>query len=1005
MFRFKAAVYMSLLLFTVVMTGTVGAVPNPTQDSTYPNVFYGSIPAQSHLPADVGLNAPVLAFIHGVSGTAMSWWVNNNMYQKAYDGGFRTVFISLNPDNTPNQESIASNAAMLQTLLPHIATHYGVQEMYVIGHSKGGVDIQGAMLDPGIADLVRAVFTISSPHQGTELADWAYDNPVISEPLNLLNPAVKDLQTENMAAFRSKVDPILNNYGIPFYTISGTVYEGHPITEITGKILKALVPGVIKSKSNDGFVTVSRTWLPDTYASELDAIPFNHFHTDSGGTTFQQIQGRIRGLEFAFKEFDRVASAGFSDFGGDSHNSWIWSAKWFNGALYVGTGREIECTSLLVSDVNTGTSWYTLKVLGGSCPDINTYLNSLQAEIWRYTPSDGEWRRVYKSPNLSISNTDPQGNLISYNTARDIGYRGMAVFEEENGETALYIGGVTSGAVFDPYPFGQDGFPPPRLLRTTDGINFSEVPQDPNTFLGEIGNTLIDEKTKFRSFRSLRVYNGTLFATLSDFIGSGVIIASANPSAGNDAWQQVSPPREEFPVWIMEVFNDYLYVATGLTEQQDPTNPGYGVYKTKASGEIPYTFIPVVENGGYQSQEAFRSPNGLSIAEFNGQLYMGTNRPTELIRINPDDTWDLVVGEPRDTPDGHKSPISGFGNGFCNGFNGHFWRMASDDDYLYLGTWDWSTMFMGTAPLFLLNRAFTEQYGFDLYRSADGIHWDMMSLSGMTTPDSTGVRSLEPTPYGMMLGTAGGNRLGASVFQNIGGEGGAFPAPEKLKAATISEVGQATQLTWDSVPGASRYFLYRTTLIALEELFKQSDANVELVDKNGDVVNATLDDIVAGKYDYLCDGIVGDTTACAALQQLQTMPVSEEAVTVATHPFLFPVGYQLIAVTENTTYSESAPTDLQSIYFVRAENSVGDLSVPSNIVAAPSKANPSDVIAKGDLDGDGDIDIDDINVIKTLANQPASANPDADIDGDGIITVMDARMLMMDCTLPRCARP
>jgi pimeloyl-ACP methyl ester carboxylesterase len=59
----------------------------------------------------------------------------------------------------------------------------------------------------------------------------------------------------------------------------------------------------------------------------------------------------------------------------------------------------------------------------------------------------------------------------------------------------------------------------------------------------------------------------------------------------------------------------------------------------------------------------------------------------------------------------------------------------------------------------------------------------------------------------------------------------------------------------------------------------------------------------------------------------------------------------------------------------------------------------------GDLDGDGDIDIDDINIIKTYRNQPASANPAADIDGDGTITVMDARMLMMDCTLPRCARP
>lgn len=926
-----------------IVHAEISATP-PEPDPEYPNIFYGDIPSSPQLPSDVGQNAPVLVFVHGISGTAMTWWKNNNMYETACKSQYRTAFVSLSRDNTPNHASIATNAAILQDLLPHIAAHFDVEKMYLIGHSKGGVDIQAAMLDAATANLVRAVFTISSPNQGTELADWAFENPDKSGPLNLLNAAVESLKTENMAVFRSQADPILNGYGIPFYTISGTTCKGHPITEITGEILKALVPGILKDKSNDGLVTVERTRLPDTYASVLDAVPFNHFYTDSGGVVFQQIHGRIQGLEFAIQEFDQIASGGLADFGGDSHNSWIWSAKWYKGALYVGTGREVECTSLLISDLNTGTSLYPLQVLNGDCPDISTYTESLGAEIWRYTPENGNWMRVYKSPDTIPVAFDEQDNPTRY-TARDIGFRGMAVFTESNGEEALYAGGATSGAVFDPYPFDPAGFPPPRLLRTTNGTDWSPVPQEPNTFLGEIGNVLVDPKTKFRSFRSVRAYKGKLFATLTDFIGSGVIIASENPAAGNDAWQQISPPRPEFPVWIIEVFNNYLYAATGLTEQQDPTNPGYGVYKTDAEGEPPYTFIPVVENGGSQDKEPFRSPNGLSFAEFKGQLYMGTNRPTELIRINPDDTWDLVVGEPRATPTGHKAPISGFGNGFSNGFNGHFWRMASDDMYLYLGTWDWSKIFLNSSILYAVNRAFSDQYGFDLYRTDDGVHWTAISQTGMGVPAAAGVRSLESTPIGMIVGTAGSGWHGAAVFQHTGSvEDGSPPAPERLKAASKLEVGQATELTWQAVPGASRYFVYRSTLVALDDIFSRSGARLGLPGFDGSTVAATLDDIKSGKFDYLCAGEVGKTSACAALQQLRNLlpemqTAEAQAETGTLHPFVFPVGYQLIAVTEETTFSESAPSDLQSIYFIRAEDGYGKLSTPSNIVAAPSKAD------------------------------------------------------------------
>ena len=998
--RTRLLTFSILFLSALALIGRAGAqpqpIPVPQQDSVHGNIWYGAIPSFYDLPPDVGESAPVLVFIHGLNGTARYWFDGNDMYETAYRHGYRTAFISLNADNTPNSESILDNGEVLKDLLPRVREHFNANKMYLIGHSKGGVDIQAAMLDPDTAALVKAVFTISSPNQGTELADWAFENPDWAEPLNLRTPGVESLKTDNMAVFRALADPILKSYGIPFYYFSGTVFTGHPITLLTGAILRSLVPGPYRDNMNDGFVTVERSRLSDEYAADLGVVPFNHFFTDSGSVSFSKILGRIQGMEISGKEFRKIASSGFVEYGGDIHNSWSWSAKWFKGKLYVGTGREINCLSLLTSDVNTGTSFYGRAVLSGQCPDPHPPSQSLGAEIWRYTPETEEWERVFKSPNSIPVGFDNSGNPTVF-TAREVGFRSMEVFMEPDGTEALYVGGVTSGSVFDPVPFRPEGFPPPRLLRTEDGINWDPVPQDGGTFLGEIGRTTIDSETRFRSFRALKAYKGKLFANLSDLIGSGVIIASENPSQGNDAWQQVSPERSEFPVWDLSVYNNSLYVTTGKTVQQDPSLPGYAVYRTDAEGEPPYTFIPIITDGGFQPDPKLRAPNGLSFAEFKGQLYVGTNRPTELIRINPDDSWDLVVGEPRDTPQGYKAPISGFGNGFGSVFNGHFWRMASHDGYLYLGTWDWSALIQDQPLFHPFDLYFTPQYGFDLFRSDDGIHWTAVTRTGMGVPYNIGVRTLESTPAGLFLGTAGERRHGTEVYQSNGPDcDGPLPAPRRLRAARESEVGDTVLLEWEAVPGAARYRIYRSLLMSLRK--PVSETTFEVPDPSGEIISVTIEDIEAGKLDYLCAETVGDTTLCGAIQELKKVAsygdVNSEASAV-----VFPLGYQLVHVGTETSFSEQAPMGGRGIYSVRAEDGYGSLSEPSNIVSAPSKA----VRIPGDFDGDYDIDRDDINILLSYRNMPASSFPEGDIDGDGKITVLDARKLMLRCTRPRCA--
>lgn len=984
--RLRLALLLLFAALGAVPRAQAPAPPAPAPDpGAEPNIFYGAAAPGSNP------KAAVLVFVHGLRGTASDWWELSDMYALAYSNGFRTAFVSMSLDNSRNDAGIEANAAVLRNALPRIAQRFGVEKMYLVGHSKGGVDIQAALLTPSVARLAKAVFTISTPNYGTELANWAFEHPDIAGPppgLDLLSEGVASMRTDAMLAFRAIADPVLRASGIPFYTLAGNTFLDSAGTAITGTILRGLTPNQNNDSFNDGFVPVGRTRLPGTYAADLGTVSANHFRTNGGSVSFPKLRSIIMGLELTFAEFERIAVDGISEWGGDAHNTWAWSMKWFKGALYVGTARENLCTSLLTSDVRTGTKVYPLSVLSTQCPDVPTLLSSLGAEIWRYTPDNGQWFRVFKSPDSIPTGFDGNGNAIGF-TARDIGFRGMEVHVEPDGTEALYVGSVTSGSLLERSPFQPNGYPGPRLLRTVDGLQWGQVPMAPGTFLYEIGNALVDPVTKYRSFRSLVSYNGKLFASVADFIGVGVVVASANPAAGNNEWHYASPVnRLELPVWSLIEFNGFLYATTGLTRDQDPSLPGYGVYKTDATGPAPYTWTPVVTGGGEQGNPAYRSPNGLSMAVFKNQLYVGTNRPTELLRINPDDTWEIVAGEPRMTSSGFKAPISGLGNGFGSWFNGHFWRMAAHGDYLYLTTWDWSVGLQQFSLVGDLDKLFNSNYGFDMYRSRDGVHWTAVTKTGFGDPNNSGGRSIESTPAGLFVGTAR-QRGGIMVLRSDGPapDPAHLPAPKDLKAESEFSVGRTVSLQWSPVPGAVAYQVYQMPVKPIDQLFQSSSMN--LADGEGSALAATLADIKAGKYDGLCspDAPLEDAL-CAGLAQVKALDLQADDPLI---PAAFPLPPRIVAVTQSTVFTQPAPSVLQSLYFIRAQDASGNLSMPSNLVGGPSKGVDSDsapvalcaaVTVQAPADGcsvpaasidDGSFDPN--NQAVTIAQEPAGPYP------------------------------
>lgn len=493
-------------------------------------------------------------------------------------------------------------------------------------------------------------------------------------------------------------------------------------------------------------------------------------------------RGHTPGIETIVSSWDRyfekIADNGFASETGNfdyyRHNNYAWSMEEFNGELYVGTGRSVDTFNIMWE-----TLWAAMQpgVRPPELPDVahppflqdflqkvgpaylvtdkeafREWVSVSQAEIWRYDNRD--WERVYQAPKVDSFLRTSTGTIPEprYKVAQTSGFRSMITFTDNTGVEALYAAsGGFSLAISSP-----------MLYRTTNGDDWE---------------TLATPAAMGRETRAMAVLNGKLYVGVGGRDGSG----GATPAVWcNDdptdptGWVQVmnfdTLDSTNLGVKVMCDYNGLLYVGT---QNQD----GFQVWRSTSGNPTSNAdWVRVVADGAGDRYNV----NAQTMQVFNGLLYVSTvslpflsgypdMKGFEIIRIFPDDTWQLVMGarNPVDSPGpmyDNRTPISGWPAGFGNPMAFYGWSMEAYNGFLFVGNLD-TTVFLrylddyeGDIPdipnLDSMVAAAEKISGCDLWCSPNGYLWLPVTIDGFNTPENYGFRTMKATSMGLFLGTA-----------------------------------------------------------------------------------------------------------------------------------------------------------------------------------------------------------------------------------------------------------
>lgn len=484
---------------------------------------------------------------------------------------------------------------------------------------------------------------------------------------------------------------------------------------------------------------------------------------------------------------------------GDRHNSYAWCMGILHHSdgdyLYVGSNRDIVylVSAGFFRTTKSTTDFATVKgyIEGFFGSDVGTYPTQadvdLHPRIFRLKlNAAADWELIYTAPNA-------QGIV-----PLELGYRGMQVFTDTAGETALYI--VTDAGATKVS----------RVLK----ISADSDPQ----------NVMVKEVFRVQGTASLRpitVYSGKLYIGANNDI-----YEAANPEATGD-WTKIATDSDfgglvaagrKAMLWQFAGFNGYLYAT--LSEDVDPAQPqtadngGAWLFKGKFDAALArWVWTPIIADPSlfpaapYPKGLGNRFNTTLSLAPFRDNLYVGTlmtfpsligtgnaglilpNRiPPQIFRITKTDECAMVIGDTAGPTRSTIFPsrIGNYGAGFFQpnilqmlsldatlrdanfSLNQYLWWMAEYNGKLYASTFDlrvflkyvtrtnletagvlapgddtgWQTVQAGLQAVEFYN---DNPPGCDIYYTSDGVNWSALTRDGFGDPFNYGARVLLPS--------------------------------------------------------------------------------------------------------------------------------------------------------------------------------------------------------------------------------------------------------------------
>lgn len=187
-----------------------------------------------------------VVLLHGLGRTDLSML---RMKLDLEGRGYRVV----NLDYPSTQHSIEVLAE--ETLAPEIAECCADSDgkLHFVTHSMGGIVLRHYLAEHQLSNLGRVVM-LSPPNQGSEIADWVAENPMLEA---LMGPAVEELGTE-ASSLPNQLGPVEFELGV----IAGN--------RTLNPIFSRMIPG-----EDDGKVAVDRTRV----RGMADFLVVPHSHT------------------------------------------------------------------------------------------------------------------------------------------------------------------------------------------------------------------------------------------------------------------------------------------------------------------------------------------------------------------------------------------------------------------------------------------------------------------------------------------------------------------------------------------------------------------------------------------------------------------------------------------------------------------------------------------------------------------------------------------------------